>query len=670
MRATWGLLSSVAIAMLGCQHHDDYPAHAPGTDPPPACDLVTCESHSATCGPVGDGCGGMIDCGACDPTEVCGGAGTQFACGIDPCTPRTCADVGATCGRVSDGCGGLTANCGTCPTDEVCGVGALPNTCAPLPCTGLCLQQDACPSQPKTTITGTVTAPGHANPAQFGDPDPIFGALVFVPNGAAGAPTYGVKSFTPGVACESCSSVVTGSPLVTTTTNADGTFTLTDAPCGIDIPLVIQLGRWRRQIKIPAVTCCANTALAAQQTHLPRNHVGEPGDLRSDIPLMGFSTGAADSLHCVLRKIGIDDSEFTNPSGSGRVRLYTDNGTQINSSTPPASSLYGSAAELAKYDMAMFECVGQRDPKSATDQKHVIDYANAGGRVFATHFSYVWLTNSDGTAGTNGGPKPFSQTASWLVDRALADSTTGTVDVSTQGDPATQTRRIAFSSWLSLVGASTVAGEIPVNVVRNDFNSVTAAAATAAGTPAQRWLFADTPTFSGPLEYTFDTPVAYAPSPLPTRRCGRVLFNDFHVSDSTTGGTTFPTECATAPMSAQEKTLEFMLFDLASCVGPPRSACPPRSCGDQGISCGLSGTGCDDGVVVNCGTCTNGRFCGGGGIGACGTGLCAVLTCADVNANCGVIGDGCGGVVDCGTCSDGNSCGGDSVPNVCGKVLL
>jgi len=42
---------------------------------------------------------------------------------------------------------------------------------------------------------------------------------------------------------------VSGSPLVTATTAVDGTFTLDNAPSGTAIPLVIQLGRWRREMR-------------------------------------------------------------------------------------------------------------------------------------------------------------------------------------------------------------------------------------------------------------------------------------------------------------------------------------------------------------------------------------------------------------------------------------
>ncbi len=660
------------LLIVGCKSSDDYPPITPSAIPDAreACGLVTCASVGATCGPIGDGCGDTeLDCGTCDPGQVCGGgSGTPFTCGTNPCVPRTCADAGADCGRVANGCGALTASCGTCAGAEVCGGAGDPNKCAVPPCTGLCLQRSACTNQPKTTITGTVTAPGHAQPSPFGLPDPIFGALVYIPNGAAGPPTYGVNPFTPGVACESCSSLISEPPLVTVTTAVDGAFTLNDAPCGTAIPLVIQLGRWRRMITIPSVACCATTALTATQTHLPRTRAGEPGDVRSDIPLMAVSTGSADSLHCVLRKLGIADSEFTNPGGPGRVHFYEDNGAVIDATTPSASTLYGSSTELAKYDMALFECVGQRVPKIAADQARVIGFANSGGRVFATHFSYVWLTDSDGTAASNTGPKPFSQTASWLVDQEQVDSTTALVDQSVQSDPETQARRVAFASWLSLVGASTTTGQLPLNIVRNDLTAVNPAPATAAGTPAQRWLYTTTP-FAAPVQYTFDTPVAYAPSPRPAKRCGRVLYSDFHVTNTSGTTSTFPAGCTNGPMTPQEKALEFLLFDLATCIGPPPTACKPKTCAEQGITCGVAGTGCDDGIVLSCGACTNGGWCGGGGVGRCGVGECVPRTCADQSLSCGLIGNGCGGSIDCGQCAPGETCGGGDVANVCALIL-
>jgi len=49
------------------------------------------------------------------------------------------------------------------------------------------------------------------------------------------------------------------------------------------------------------------------------------------------------------------------------------------------------------------------------------------------------------------------------------------------------------------------------------------------------------------------------------------VYSDFHVANTASGpGVTFPNECPAAPMSEQEKVLEFLLYDLASCgVVPP-----------------------------------------------------------------------------------------------------
>ncbi|HEY1549357.1 MAG TPA: hypothetical protein VGG28_16135 [Kofleriaceae bacterium] len=702
IKSTRGFLVAAVVA-FGCGGHNNgngnvdgngEPQDAPATigDAAPdanGCGLVTCQSAGAMCGPIGDGCGNIIQCGSCPTGESCGGGGVNFQCGSggtgsgSACSLLTCADYGADCGIVSDGCGGVTASCGTCPSGQTCGGGGSANICAGPPCVGpLCTEVNACTSMPTTSISGTVTAPGHpstgSNAWATWTPDPIYGALVYIPDGSAGAPTYGVQPFASGVSCDTCSSEVTGSPMVSVVTGIDGTFKLDNVPCGTNIPIVIQLGRWRREVTLANVTCCANNALTNDQTHLPRVHTpgvtaaGTGSDVYDDMPLMAFDTGQVDTLHCVLRKIGVDDSEFTDPTGAGRVHFYKDNGARIDASTPAATSLYNTPSELDKYDMVLFECVGKDAEKTATQQQNVINYANAGGRVYATHFSYVWLTN-DGAGGGNTGPIPFSQTATWDVGQSDDDSLTGTVDQTLQGDTGTQTRRVAFANWLKQVGATATVGQIPVDVVRNDFNAVSSTPGTMSGTPAQLWLKG--PNY--PLHYTFDTPINYTTKP--TTQCGRVLFSDFHVNDaSVANNANYPSECLTTAdptgknaMTPQEQTLEFMLFDLASCVGQQTVTCTPKTCADFGYNCGETGDGCDDGVILTCGTCMTNQTCGGGGMsGVCGSGpMCTPLTCAEANAQCGIIGDGCGNTVNCGDCTNGQVCGGNGQANQCGGTI-
>ena len=78
---------------------------------------------------------------------------------------------------------------------------------------------------------------------------PLYNAVVYVPNGE-------VKPFTPGLTCDRCGSPTSGDPLVTSLTDATGTFTLRNVPAGTSFPLVMQIGKWRRVVTIPAVPAC------------------------------------------------------------------------------------------------------------------------------------------------------------------------------------------------------------------------------------------------------------------------------------------------------------------------------------------------------------------------------------------------------------------------------
>src|SRR5207237_203891 len=137
------------------------------------------------------------------------------------------------------------------------------------------------------------------------------------------------------------------------------------------------------------------------------------------------------------------------------------------------------------------------------------------------------------------------------------------------------------------------------------------------------------------------------------------------VKSSATTGVIFPAECLPGAMTAQEKLLEYMIFDLASCITPDIPTCTPKTCGDLGIGCGPAGDGC--GNVLACGVCPAGQTCGGRGPpGACGTPPCKANTCAGLGINCGPAGDGCGNVIQCGVCTAPQTCGGSGQPGLCG----
>ena len=96
------------------------------------------------------------------------------------------------------------------------------------------------------------------------------------------------------------------------------------------------------------------------------------------------------------------------------------------------------ADEIDKYDAAIFGCVGSQQTKTTAQLTTVLNYANKGGRVFATHFSYVWL-NTATTWGTTAN-KWAPGTRSWN-NTSSPGSLSAIVDTSFP-------KGVLFSTWL------------------------------------------------------------------------------------------------------------------------------------------------------------------------------------------------------------------------------
>ena len=148
-----------------------------------------------------------------------------------------------------------------------------------------------------------------------------------------------------------------------------------NAPSGTNIPLVIQIGKWRRKIILPTVTKCQDNAFNDPNTvRLPRSMSDRAaGDAAGDVhmPQIALSTGHSDALDCLLRKIGIADSEFTPDSGGGRVHMYVggagksgDQGSAMLASGATFADSYGTLfpnyGKMAGYDMIMLQCEGEQ----------------------------------------------------------------------------------------------------------------------------------------------------------------------------------------------------------------------------------------------------------------------------------------------------------------------
>lgn len=103
-----------------------------------------------------------------------------------------------------------------------------------------------------------------------------------------------------------------------------------------------------------------------------------------------------------------------------------------------------------------------------------------------------------------------------------------------------------------------------------------------------------------------------------------------------------------------------LLAPVTACTPP----CQPLTCEEAGAECGLLGDGC--GGSLSCGDCLGTEVCGSGLANRCSPPPCERRSCASVGASCGSIDDGCGGTRTCGTCTNGSTCGADGDPNACG----
>lgn len=430
------------------------------------------------------------------------------------------------------------------------------------PCTNLCLQQKKCSGLNATTsISGTVLDPAGKVP--------LYNVLVYVPNSKPGP-------ITSGATCDRCGSV-SGDPLVTTLTGVDGKFKLENVPVGKDIPLVVQIGKWRRQIVIPSVAECVDTALETEQVRMPRRKS------EGDIPQIALTTGGADVMECWLRKVGLADEEFTVGTGNGKVHFYAGVGDGVTTSFnggnggqnfSAAKDFWSSEANLKKYDIVILSCEGITSP--ATKPAAALDamkaYANAGGRIFASHWHRYWFNTAAGPNNEPPGPvpSPFEAVADWRDRGEPSDPSFGTLNT---GFPKGQ----AMHDWLAQPAVGALCplpgnqckggndGLLRIEQARHNVDSVDPDKATS-------WITIPSGGRTAHEYISFNTPIPAADD----QKCGRVVYSDLHVTTADGHGP-WPNGCKTSDLTPQEKALEFMLFDLSSCIQSDKEApTPPK----------------------------------------------------------------------------------------------
>ena len=476
----------------------------------------------------------------------------------------------------------------------------------------------SCPAGVTTTVSGVVYAPNGT--------DPLPNVFVYVPS----AP---LELFPAGVACVADGTPPAGSPITQTVTAVDGSFQLQNVPEGTNVPLVVQIGKWRRQVTVPTVTACTNTAFS---TRLPKNH-GE-----GDIPMIAMVTGRTDQMECALRDIGLEDAEFTDPGGNGRINLYLSDqnpGAQISAQTPSESSLMGNPATLNQYDIVLVASAGavaganpppyppgDHEPPFYADQpqlparpqdqlQNFANYVNAGGRAFLTHLQSVYIEGNPYLPAF----ARWSDGSQWADGQDYLDPA-----INTSFDEGAQ-----FAEWLPLTNSGFVYGQMMVN---QDFPEVVSVTS-----PTQSWYSLTSKlqngnTGTGVQQFVAHTPVGAS------NACGRVVYDDFLMEvppyQHYPTNVTFPNECVPRFQQPQEYALEWNLFELTKPVGGSASTLTPGSFDFGSVAVGFSS-------ATETFTWTNGAT------------VTASATPAIASADFAVVSSTCGSVVSGGSCQIG-----------------
>jgi hypothetical protein len=369
---------------------------------------------------------------------------------------------------------------------------------------------------PPTTLSGTVFAPNGTLPIDH--------ALVYVPT----APLADLPEGPSGPICAS------GSPAVTAFSDAHGTFQLSDVPAGIDVRLVIQVGKWRRAVTVPSVPACATTAVDPVLTHLPRDST------EGHIPHLAITTGNGDTLECIARDLGIADSEIgSGPTSTARVRLYASNGTKGSAmgAFEPASALL-TADTVQRYDAILLGCEGTAATASAPGAQALFDFTNRGGWLWVSHVEFPWLL---------AGPAPWTTIGTFNTSSAvMPSSATILID---QGAPRAQD----LVDWSVASGLSATPGSVTLQYIRSSCMTSDPVITH----PIMR--LDPTTGMTGIQMFTWDAAMG-----------GRLVASDIHRTGPppppapSPSLATYPAECVTP--TGQEKAILFELFDTPTCV--------------------------------------------------------------------------------------------------------
>jgi hypothetical protein len=741
------------------------------------CTPRTCADLGANCGPQGDGCGSLLQCGTCTGSETCGGGGKPNQCGTgssagdgaSPCVPTTCTVAKASCGPVGDGCGNVL-QCGTCTAPEVCGGAGIPYVCgdgmgadgaaclAPLGscasaagpvCVNFQTDSNNCGSCGVACATGLACIVGVCTPQCTGSVtcDTAAGQ-VCVGDHCANACDVALT----GTSSEGCEfwpvhlwNTEDGpgyfqGPLGIVASNTSTSVTAT-------VTLEDESGIIATQMVAPGTA--ATFQVPNAQNRLTQTQSGNAFHLRSTVPIAAYEynpvnaaqafTGSAALLlptHTLAQSYFVVSYTYnasigtSPPQGQGYLAVIgTQPNTAVTVTVPVATMASGdgtiaaaAAGGTINFTLGQGEVVEIAEAASLQDitgatisaNKPVAAFGGSGATTVpdtalgGDHFEVQLFPTA--AWGTSYECEKYTKRSPIDVDRwrivggvngtvvTLSDPSIATVPVLAAGQVFEFTTAENFDltasepvlvahylqAWGTLAGSQYDPATFP--------NPTTNACPFAGGANDAECIGDASMTLAIPTaqylsDYTFYTPSSYAYSYVDVIvPMGAMVTLDGAAIPALTAIGAGAYGLAQIPVASGVHTITgdhpfgitLYGYDYAisyTCVGGldlktigftgPPGTCKPLTCMQQGFKCGPAGDGC--GGELMCGTCVAPETCGGGGTPSqCGSSACTPLTCASLHINCGPAGNGCGGEIQCGDCVSPQTCGGGGTPGICG----
>ena len=247
---------------------------------------------------------------------------------------------------------------------------------------------NTCPGGGGTTVTGTVYDPG-------GEESALQHCRVH--------PELAAAAITPGATCYSCSASTRATPSPPRLRTPTAAFLIHDVPDGPNIPLVLQVGKWRRQFTLPNVrrACEDNPqpdgdAQLAERTTRRRHSQYrdlDRGRRLARVPISPHrastraSTGAAPTA---VRAASIS-SKARAARPTRETRRVTNAAANTVLPGPRSRTLDVRHRHSSVANGLAATRRGQRTAHSRTPAPGAIRLRANGGRVFASHFHYAWF---------------------------------------------------------------------------------------------------------------------------------------------------------------------------------------------------------------------------------------------------------------------------------------